>query len=104
VASDVCHTDLAREPPYRDFGPVLPAEHLERSFALQGSPDTLRSWMMAAGLWNRQRRQAKHRSRSPRRAALGELESGTARCKSGLENRSPAICDARKYRGVRAGL
>ena len=35
--------EVAREPLYRDFGPTLLAEHLERSFALRVSPDTLRS-------------------------------------------------------------
>ena len=60
---------VARDPLYQDFGPTLLAEHLERSFALRVSPDTLRGWMMEAGLWKRQRRRAKHRSRRPRRAA-----------------------------------
>jgi len=76
--------EVATKPLYRDFGPTLLAEHLEKSFALRVSPDTLRVWMLEAGLWKRQRRRAKHRRRRPRRAALGELESsGTVQCMRG---------------------
>ena len=80
--------EVAREPLYRDFGPTLLAEHLERSFALRVSPDTLRSWMMEAGLWKRQRRRARHRSRRPRRAALGELEQWDSSVHAWLEDRA----------------
>ena len=65
--------EVARDPLYRDFGPTLLAEHLERRFGLRLSAETLRCWMLEAGLWERRRRRAKHRSRRPRRAALGEL-------------------------------
>ena len=80
--------EVAKEPLYRDFGPTLLAEHLERSLALRVSPDTLRSWMMEAGLWKRQRRRAKHRSRRPRRAALGELEQWDSSVHAWLEDRA----------------
>ena len=80
--------EVAKEPLYRDFGPTLLAEHLERSFALRVSLDTLRGWMMEAGLWKRQRRRAKHRSRRPRRAALGELEQWDSSVHAWLEDRA----------------
>lgn len=80
--------EVASEPLYRDFGPTLLAEHLERSFALRMSPDTLRSWMMEAGLCKRQRRRARHRSRRPRRAALGELEQWDSSVHAWLEDRA----------------
>ena len=48
--------EVAGDPLYRGFGPTLLAEHLERSSALRVSPDTLRGWMMEAGLWKRQRK------------------------------------------------
>lgn len=80
--------EVAEEPLYRDFGPTLLAEHLERSFALRVSPDTLRGWMMEAGLWKRQRRRARHRSRRPRRAALGELEQWDSSVHAWLEDRA----------------
>jgi hypothetical protein len=57
---------------YPDFGPTFAAEKLaERGLAV--SPDTLRRWLLAEGLWQPQRRREQHRSRRPRRACLGEL-------------------------------
>ena len=80
--------EVAVDPLYRDFGPTLLAEHLERSFSLRVSPDTLRDWMMGAGLWKRQRRRARHRSRRPRRAAFGELEQWDGSVHAWLEDRA----------------
>ena len=57
---------------YPDFGPTFAAEKLgERG--LKVSPDTLRRWLLAEGLWQSQRRRDQHRSRRPRRACFGEL-------------------------------
>lgn len=57
---------------YHDFGPTLAAEKLaEQGIAI--SVETLRVWLIQAGLWTRKRRRSKHRSRRPRRACLGEL-------------------------------
>lgn len=80
--------EVAREPLYRDFGPTLLAEHLARGYAVRVSPDTLRSWMLDAGLWKRRRRRAKHRRRRPRRAALGELEQWDSSVHRWLEDRA----------------
>ena len=73
---------------YRDFGPTLLAEHLERSFEVRVSPDTLRGWMLEAGLWKRRRRRARHRSRRPRRGALGEPEQWDSSVHAWLEDRA----------------
>ena len=54
---------VAADPLYRDFGPTLLAEHLQIRCELRVSADTLRRWMMEAGLWERARRRSKHRSR-----------------------------------------
>jgi helix-turn-helix protein len=57
---------------FHDFGPTFAAEKLaERGLAV--SPDTLRRWLLAEGLWQPQRRREQHRSRRPRRACFGEL-------------------------------
>ena len=57
---------------YPDFGPTVAAEKLaERGLVV--SPDTLRRWLLAEGLWQIQRRREQHRSRRPRRACFGEL-------------------------------
>jgi transposase len=57
---------------YSDFGPTFASEKL----AAQGlvvSPETLRQWLLAEGLWHRQRQRDPHRQRRPRRACFGEL-------------------------------
>ena len=58
---------------YRDFGPTLACEHLARQ-GLGVSRETLRQWLIQAGLWKprRQRVEAVHVWRE-RRAACGEL-------------------------------
>jgi transposase len=57
---------------YPDFGPTFAAEKLAER-GLEVSPDTLRRWLLAEGLWQSQRRREQHRSRRPRRACFGEL-------------------------------
>jgi hypothetical protein len=57
---------------YHDFGPTFAAEKLaERDLVV--SADTLRRWLLDAGLWQPQRRRLQHRSRRLRRACFGEL-------------------------------
>jgi hypothetical protein len=57
---------------FYDFGPTFAAEKLsERGLVV--SPDTLRRWLLAEGLWQPRRRREQHRSRRPRRACFGEL-------------------------------
>lgn len=57
---------------YPDFGPTLAAEKL----ALDGwvvDHETLRGWLIKAGLWQRRRKRKRHRSWRERRAHFGEL-------------------------------
>jgi len=79
---------LAADPLYRDFGPTLLAEHLERSFDVDVSVETLRRWMLEDGLWRRRRRRAKHRRSRERRAALGELGQWDSSVHRWLEDRA----------------
>jgi transposase len=44
---------------YPDFGPLLAHEYLKREHGLTCSVETLRSWMIAAGLWQAKQRRAK---------------------------------------------
>jgi hypothetical protein len=55
------------------FGPTLAAEHLEREDSIQLSPTTVRRWMLAEGLWSRERKARQHRKRRDRREHFGEL-------------------------------
>jgi hypothetical protein len=57
---------------YADFGPTFAAEKLAER-GLEVSPDTLRRWLLADGLWQLKRRREQHRSRRPRRSCFGEL-------------------------------
>lgn len=58
---------------YADFGPTLAAEYL-RADGYTVSKETLRRWMIAAGLWQAQRkRRTRLHPPRPRRARLGEL-------------------------------
>ena len=56
---------------FHDFGPTFAAEKLAER-GLEVSADTLRRWLLAAGLWQLRRHRASHRSRRPRRACFGE--------------------------------
>ncbi len=68
------------------FGPTLASEVLEER-GLIVSPDTLRRWLTASGLWKRQRRRDQHRSRRPRRECFGELVQMDASIHPWLEGR-----------------
>jgi len=59
---------------YRDFGPTLACEKLAECHQLSISKETLRQWMMAAGLWTsrRERKRQLHQPRG-RRDCFGEL-------------------------------
>jgi transposase len=57
---------------YADFGPTFASEKLAEQ-GLVVAPETLRQWLLAEGLWQRQRRRDPHRQRRPRRACFGEL-------------------------------
>lgn len=75
---------------YPDFGPTLAAEKL----AARGLPvgvETLRRWLLAAGLWQRRRRREPHRSRRPRRECFGELVQMDASIHDWLEGRGEAM-------------
>src|SRR2546425_13266056 len=41
---------------YGDFGPTLAAEYLGKEHGLEVSKETLRKWLIAAGVWKRKRR------------------------------------------------
>jgi transposase len=55
------------------FGPTLAAEHLSSDDGLKVHPETLRRWMLAAGLWSRERKHTPHRKRRERKRHFGEL-------------------------------
>ena len=58
---------------YHDFGPRLASEYLLRDDAVEIHEETLRRWLIAAGLWKARRHGARHRQWRERRACWGEL-------------------------------
>jgi hypothetical protein len=75
---------------YGDFGPTFACEKLAEE-DLHVSPDTLRRWLVAEGLWQRRRRRDPHRSRRPRRACFGELVQIDASIHDWLEGRGQEL-------------
>lgn len=57
---------------YPDFGPTLAAEKLVAD-GYEVDHETLRGWLLQAGLWRKRRKRAGHRSWRERRAHFGEL-------------------------------
>jgi transposase len=57
---------------YEDFGPTLAAEYLGKD-GLKVSVETLRGWLVSAGLWEKKRKRAAHRSWRARKDHCGEL-------------------------------
>ncbi len=78
---------------YADFGPQLAHEYLVREHGFGFSVETLRGWMIQAGLWQAKRRRAQRvHSPRPRRACLGELVQIDGSHHDWFEGRSPKCC------------
>ena len=75
---------------FADFGPTFACEKLAEQ-GLSVSPDTLRRWLIAEGLWQRRRQRQPHRSRRPRRACFGELVQIDASIHDWLEGRGVGV-------------
>src|SRR5262249_47058294 len=74
------------------FGPTLTAEPLASEDGVQVHHDTLRRWMLAAGLWSRTRKRSLHRRRRERKAHFGELVQLDESFHAWLERRGPPSC------------
>jgi transposase len=74
------------------FGPTLAAEHLASEDGLHVHHDTLRRWMLAAGLWSRARKRSPHRRRRERMAHFGELVQLDGSFHPWFGQRGPASC------------
>jgi hypothetical protein len=72
------------------FGPTLAAEKLAE-MDCRVHPRTLHLWLVAEGLWSRQRRVDGHRRRRERRACFGEMMQADASEHDWLEGRGPML-------------
>ena len=77
---------------YWGFGPTLAAEYLEEKHQIAVSKETLRGWMVRAGLWRAGRRRTEevHEWR-PRRSRCGELVQWDTSDHDWLEGRGERI-------------
>ncbi len=74
------------------FGPTLAGEHLASEDGLELDAETLRRWMLAAGLWSRERRRRRHRRRRERKEHFGEMVQMDGSFHLWLEERGPEGC------------
>jgi transposase len=81
---------VARE--YAGFGPTLAAEYMASDHGLPVSRETLRKWMLQAGLWKRRKQRVLevHVWR-PRRSCVGELVQWDTSEHDWLEGRTPRL-------------
>jgi transposase len=81
---------LLKQPDWHDFGPTFAAEQLARRHQIRVGKETLRGWMIGAGLWQSKphRLQEVHGWR-PRRSAFGELVQWDTSEHDWLEGRGP---------------
>lgn len=83
---------ILSEPMYRGFGPTLACEYLRKSHRITVSKETLRQWMVKAGLWRAGHREVVevHQWR-PRRSRCGELVQWDTSNHDWLEGRGEPI-------------
>ncbi len=74
------------------FGPTLAAEHLASEDGVMIDHETLRRWMLVAGLWSRVRKRSPHRRRRERKAHFGELVQMDGSFHPWFEDRGPQSC------------
>jgi len=74
------------------FGPTLAAEHLLEEDGIALDHETLRRWMLEAGLWRRGRKRKKHCQRRERKPHFGELVQLDGSFHDWLEERGPRGC------------
>jgi hypothetical protein len=70
----------------------LAAEHLASEDGITIDHETLRRWMLAAGLWQRRRQRSPYRQRRERKAHFGELVQLDGSQHPWLEDRGPSGC------------
>ncbi|MDE3111300.1 MAG: ISNCY family transposase [Acidobacteriota bacterium] len=83
---------LYKQREYRDYGPQLFSEVLEERLQLRVSAETVRQWLMSAGLWSGRRAPRRHRKKRERREGIGTLVQFDGSEHDWFEGRGPACC------------
>ncbi|MCP5505909.1 MAG: ISNCY family transposase [Chlamydiales bacterium] len=74
---------------YPDFGPTLASEKLEKDEGVKISRETLRNWLIEAGIWEvKRKKEKKVHQRRERRSRFGELLQGDGSPHDWFEGRS----------------
>ncbi len=76
---------------YRGFGPTLASEKLMEMDGIKMSDETLRKWLMDAGLWKKRRKRSSHRQWRPRKECFGEMIQMDGSHHDWLEGRGPEL-------------
>jgi transposase len=81
---------ILKKPEWHDFGPTFAAEQLAKRHQIQVGKETLRGWMIEAGMWkSRSQGQAEVHEWRPRRSGFGELVQWDTSEHDWLEGRGP---------------
>ena len=93
LSEDVREKVLSRyQERYPDFGPTFASEKLLESDGIKISDETLRLWLIEAGLWKKRRRKrSEHRQWRERRACFGEMVQMDGSHHDWLEGRGPKL-------------
>ena len=84
--------EMLQQPEWHDFGPTFASEQLGKRHEIHVSKETVRAWMIGAGLWKSQSQKVKkiHCWR-PRRSCYGELVQWDTSDHDWLEGRGEAV-------------
>jgi transposase len=82
--------ELLRQPDWHDFGPTFASEQLAKRHQIRVGKETLRGWMIEAGLWKPSSRRIEEvHCWRPRRSGFGELVQWDTSEHDWLEGRGP---------------
>jgi len=82
--------EILQQPEWHDFGPTFASEQLVKRHGINVSDETLRRWMITAGLWkSRSRRSEDLHGWRPRRSGFGDLVQWDTSDHDWLEGRGP---------------
>lgn len=76
---------------YPDFGPTFATEKLLALDGIKLSTETLRKWLIAAGLWKKKRKRSVYRQWRPRRSCFGAMVQMDGSHHDWLEGRGPKL-------------
>jgi hypothetical protein len=77
---------------YPDYGPVLFSERLRSHHRITVDHETLRRWLVAAGLWKKARKGRRHRKKRERRDHIGAMTQVDGSFHAWFEDRGAPCC------------